>query len=190
MRDRMGERERPWRDKETLAEYWYDESITLEEISDEFGCGEVTIHRWVERFGLERRQSHGGPWEDGELLFDLYWNEKLTQSEIADRFDCQQPTIHRWMEKHDIPARYTSKKYGTLTTFSRDGHTYFCVDCEMVWMHRLLAVAEYGFDEVVGKQVHHENGVPWDNRRENIVPLTDAEHMEEHREELVKARHG
>jgi len=46
--------------------------------------------------------------------------------------------------------------------------------------HRLLALLEYGMDEIEDKVVHHENGIPWDNRVENLRPLTRAEHASEH----------
>lgn len=47
-------------------------------------------------------------------------------------------------------------------------------------VHRLLAVAEYGFDEVCGKVVHHENGEKWANWHDNIDVMTDEEHGKLH----------
>ncbi|RBI58323.1 hypothetical protein DMJ13_27385 [halophilic archaeon] len=49
-----------------------------------------------------------------------------------------------------------------------------------VGIHRLVAVAEYGFDAVSGKHIHHKTGIPWDNRPENLSPETQSEHMREH----------
>jgi len=43
-------------------------------------------------------------------------------------------------------------------------------------IHRLVAVAEYGYDEVVGKEIHHKNKHPLDNRPENLVPLEKGLH--------------
>jgi hypothetical protein len=43
-----------------------------------------------------------------------------------------------------------------------------------------LAVAEYGYDAVCNKQVHHENGVPWDNRPENLELMRIDEHAKHH----------
>jgi len=51
---------------------------------------------------------------------------------------------------------------------------------QYVRIHRLLAVATYGYDEVVGKEVHHKNEIKWDNRPENIVPVTSEEHRRMH----------
>lgn len=52
---------------------------------------------------------------------------------------------------------------------------------DRVLVHRLLAVAEWGFDAVVGKHVHHKNHIRWDNRPENIEPLDPSEHIRKHR---------
>jgi hypothetical protein len=49
-------------------------------------------------------------------------------------------------------------------------------------VHRLLAVAEFGADAVADKVVHHKNGIPWDNRPDNIELLDRAEHSRHHRQ--------
>ncbi|NWM54968.1 hypothetical protein GY652_27320, partial [Escherichia coli] len=45
----------------------------------------------------------------------------------------------------------------------------------------------HGYDAVAGKQVHHKNEIPWDNRPENLEPLSDEEHILEHHDELIAA---
>lgn len=52
-----------------------------------------------------------------------------------------------------------------------------------VRLHRLLAVAEWGFEAVQGRQVHHVNRIPWDNRPENLALLTPSEHSRLHHTE-------
>jgi len=37
-------------------------------------------------------------------------------------------------------------------------------------------VAEYGTEAVAGRDVHHINGIGWDNRPENIVPIPPELH--------------
>lgn len=49
-----------------------------------------------------------------------------------------------------------------------------------VRLHRLVAVAEYGFEAVAGQQVHHANRIPWDNRPENLLVLSPSEHSRLH----------
>jgi hypothetical protein len=47
-------------------------------------------------------------------------------------------------------------------------------------VHRLMAVAKWGFDVVKGNIVHHKNGVEWDNRPENLEVKSQSEHIREH----------
>lgn len=137
------------------------------------------------------------PYQDPEKLRELYHDEGLTTREIGDRLGCTGPTISRYLDKYDIDARENWKagveaakranrvervKLRALPT----GYRYWGSTewrpgenrrtSEIVYVHRLLAVAEYGFDAVADKDVHHKNGVKWDNRPENIEVLDKAEH--------------
>lgn len=51
---------------------------------------------------------------------------------------------------------------------------------EQLSVHRLVAIAEYGLDEVSNKIVHHVNGCPYDNRPENLEVMTQGEHIRLH----------
>lgn len=54
-------------------------------------------------------------------------------------------------------------------------------EMRIVLLHRLIAVAEYGFEEVVQNIVHHRNNVPWDNRPKNLGLMGRGEHTRHHR---------
>jgi len=56
---------------------------------------------------------------------------------------------------------------------------------DRLYVHRLLAVAEFGFETVNGMHVHHRNSLPWDNRPENLELLTNSEHRSLHEAEKV-----
>lgn len=49
-------------------------------------------------------------------------------------------------------------------------------------VHRLMMVAEEGFDALEDKVVHHKNHIPWDNRTENLELMSRAEHSSHHSE--------
>jgi hypothetical protein len=36
-------------------------------------------------------------------------------------------------------------------------------------------------EEIKGKEIHHQNTIPWDNRPENIKPVNPKEHKEIHK---------
>jgi hypothetical protein len=47
-------------------------------------------------------------------------------------------------------------------------------------VHRLAAVAWFGFDKVADNVVHHESNIPWDNREDNLSVMSDNEHKSLH----------
>lgn len=53
-------------------------------------------------------------------------------------------------------------------------------------IHRLVAVAEYGYEAVAGKDVHHKDGVLCLNSRENIEPVSKEDHTRKH----IEAEYG
>lgn len=132
------------------------------------------------------------PWRDRELLKELYWGDMLPTTQIGELLDCSPSTVSTWLDKHSIRRRTRSQAahngHGSLyevpySTHPR-GHefwqsSYRCED-ETVYVHRLVAVSEYGFDAVAGNDVHHKNDIPWDNRPENLELMTHGEHSIHH----------
>lgn len=51
---------------------------------------------------------------------------------------------------------------------------------DSLMVHRLLAALEWGLDAIRGKHVHHKNGIPWDNRVENLEIVDPGEHQKIH----------
>lgn len=49
-----------------------------------------------------------------------------------------------------------------------------------LYVHRLLAVAEYGFEEVAGKHVHHKDGFRYHNTPENLSLKDPPDHADIH----------
>lgn len=124
------------------------------------------------------------PWTDAERLRELYHGEGMSIYDIADEWGCGKTTIGKWLHRHDIEVDTPShEKPPHFCTESR-GYECWRHDTSgtqhKVRVHRLVAVAEYGYDEVVGKDVHHENHIPWDNRPSNISVLNRSEHAKLH----------
>lgn len=192
----------PWKDEETLRDLYWDEGLTQDEIAEKWGCGSTTIGSWMEKFGIERRSS--SDWKavdelrDGDRLRQLYHDEELTQGEIADLFGCEQATVSRWMRRHGIgPGRggwegqgriERAFFYTTLDGYETVGARYG-YEKDQLQVHRLVAVAEHGFDAMVDKVVHHKNYIPWDNRPSNLEVLTDSEHKSLHATNRHKPPH-
>lgn len=124
------------------------------------------------------------PWRDKELMEFLYIEEGLGAQSIAKEMDCGENTIYRWLNKHNIPTRSATQDKPIQLDLSSNGYEKWRHRCggdrHSITVHRLLAVAEFGFDEVVDKEIHHINHNSWDNRHDNIIPLTTEDYLKLH----------
>jgi len=122
-----------------------------------------------------------------ELLKEFYQRKGYSSKEAGERLGCSHRTVLDWCEKHGIekePAHRPKKDHAAFFSLATRKHSYEVWNDNdaksQVRVHRLLAVAEYGFDEVADKHIHHKNGIEWDNRPENIEPLSPGEHARTH----------
>ena len=177
---------KPWQDPDVLYELHAEKNLPHGEIADKLGCSRPTIHKWVNKFDIKPR------YKDEAVLGRMIDNG-LTYEEMADELNCGYQTVLRWVQKHDLNSGrgcHSHKQRSGRAHFTHaTAHGYERSTCTMskdvVKIHRLLAVAEYGFDAVCDKVVHHENGIPWDHRPENITPMADAEHKRLHNQEKL-----
>lgn len=130
---------------------------------------------------------HTEPYQDEDKLRELYWGEKLSMEGIGERYGVPSGTINYWMDKFDIDTRHVNEhqeRPGVNLSLDSRGYmkwnTYVGDRNYYVQVHRLLAIAKYGYDEVCGKVVHHKNNIGGDNRPENIEVMTAAEHGKHH----------
>lgn len=129
------------------------------------------------------------PWQDEDTLREAYLRHHSTRK-VASELGCGKETVRRWMERFGIER--TGLKYSVAVTERPDGYEQLTVNIDgkahSVLHHRLLAVAKYGYDAVVGKDVHHTNSMKLDNRLENIEVLDHADHTALHNKEAEMTR--
>jgi len=179
-------RQYPWRDENLLYELYIEKEMTTTQIAVRFDCNVSTVSRWLNKYDIDRDR----PWRDEEILRKLYVDKGMTSEQIADKFGVGSTTVQRNLKKNGIETRksWDYAHEGAKLRLEVNGNGYefihhFDDDAEeYVYIHRLTAIAEYGFDEVVGKDVHHVSEVPWDNRPSNLKPLTRAKHSSTHGE--------
>lgn len=134
---------------------------------------------------MDRQQTLDGgetePWRNEELMRELFENFESV-IEVAEELDCGRSTVYRWLDRHGIRKTDRSKRPPSFHT-RIDGYEAVVDDNENVLVHRLVGVAEFGFEEVVGSVIHHRNHHRWDNRPSNLMVCEShsAHHREHHR---------
>jgi len=182
----------PWRDRETLKREYIDKDQTQHELAEKWDCRQETVSKWVVRYDL--RKSDYRPWNDEEALREMYHEKRMSTREIAKEFDVAGVTIRRSMERFGIDRRdrneaHQMAMWSKPAFFGMATHGYEIWNTTVnredfqVYVHRLLAVSEFGYDAVADMDVHHKNGIPWDNRPENIELKGVSEHRQHHAEE-------
>lgn len=179
--------EHPWRDEETLHQLYIERELTAEETAEQLGCSRTTVKDWLSEYDIKRAK----PWRDEDRLRGLYVQEELSTVEIADKWECSPAVVRNWLHRHGISPR-TGEETRRLQ-YLRSGD--MCIDMlakgykyaesssegerNRVLLHRLLAVAEYGFEAVKDMQVHHAPvDIPWANWPENIQLVAPEDHPE------------
>jgi len=130
------------------------------------------------------------PYHDPDTLLKLHWEENLSLREIGRKFDVSHKTISYRFDKHDLDRRGVGgeQRYASFglahPNSDSSGYEWWRLKQNRenirVSVHRLLAVSEYGLDKIRGKIIHHKNGISWDNRPENIIPMENSEHSKMH----------
>jgi predicted DNA-binding transcriptional regulator YafY len=127
------------------------------------------------------------PHRDEDTLRRLYWSENKSLREMAEELEVGARTVSRNMEKCGVPRREPEHQRGGVHLRFNDGYLTWKPNVRgesySVRVHRLVAVAEYGYEAVKSNVVHHKNRHKSDNRPENLELMTQAEHNREHAEE-------
>lgn len=127
---------------------------------------------------------------DENWLRDAYERHRTLQ-QVADEAGCSEAAVIRWMDRFGIERR---PKAEALREAHRVERATFCATERgyekwrqregdkqwSVYVHRLAAVAWFGWDSVVDREIHHKNDIKWDNREDNFEPLTPHEHRKLH----------
>jgi len=128
------------------------------------------------------------PWRDKQRLREEYLRNGKSSVELSREWGCSKKTVLNWLHRHNIQTRTENKHKPVPISTGDSGYERWYNQHEddhySLYVHRLLAVAEYGLSEVSGSVIHHENNIPWDNRPENIrVFESQSEHSSHHGEE-------
>lgn len=170
----------PWKNELVLDTAYRLLNESTGEVAGYLNCGGETVRRWLDIHEIKESTPNDGL--NAGQLERLFVDERLSMAEIGRRLGCSPGKVSYWLDAHDIErpedrangVRYMSHKGYPCWFFDQEGAK------RRVRVHRLAAVAEYGFDRVAGKIVHHKSGVPWDNRLSNLSLLTNEQHSKHH----------
>lgn len=196
-----------YRDEGWLRGKYTGENLSMREIGEMCGVSRTPIRDALTDFDIEIDGSRtlsddGKPHTDEKWLREKYWERGMTVHEMGDEVGCCGQTIVNWMEKHGIDRRTNrenlgSKKVTLSMTHGEFGkipggyvqfQSYVVEDGEYNYSvcgsHQLLAISEGADPHKVFTEgenvVHHENGLKWDNRPENIMVMNGRAHSSYH----------
>lgn len=140
------------------------------------------------------QKQRNGTWRDEETMKDLA-SRGLSQEEMAEELGCSQSTVSDWLDRHGINHDVRSERSGNHRVgvgLERREHERGSFPYERwkawdpeegnlyVYVHRLAAVAWFGFDVVEEGHVHHASGHSLDNRESNLLVVDPETHHNHH----------
>ena len=190
-----------WRDHGVMRELYVKRGLTQTEIGELLGCTQTNVSRWLSRHDIKPETTFA-PWDDENILYEAYANEGKSAAQIADELGCSRSHIRNKLKEYGIPRRSLSEaqlaKYlrdpDIPIRTDRDGYEriehHYNGERTRVAVHRLLAVAEFGFDALQGRHVHHGKdggrlpacNIPWANWPGNIELVKREKHEQKHHE--------
>jgi len=159
--------------KRRLLDGWSNKQM-----AEECGCSASTINSWLKKYNL---RIHRHPWRIPQLMEYLYAERGMSSHEVAAKLNCDRSVVSDWVKKHGLEPK-PKGNYQPIPTYktTKEGPVRITDKPDYIYLHRLLAVSEWGFDAVKDMHVHHVDKVPWDNRPDNLKLLTPSDHMSHH----------
>lgn len=197
----IDELEKPWHDERVMRELYENRGLTYQEIADAVGCSQSGVYGWLLRHGLHEKVKDVDipdipdeePYKDATLMEELYIEKNLGTNVMSALLECANATVLKYLREHDIRVRTQSEGvrngYGSTDPVVFYTHPDKGTECwahsyesnpSFVYVHRLVAIAEYGVERVVENNVHHINEIRWDNRPENLTLMSRGEHTSHH----------
>lgn len=206
---------KPYQDEDWLREQYVEKGRTVTDIAEQFDMTNPGITHWMDKYGIERRsnkeaQKPDKPYTDEEWLLEQYLEKENSLHDIAAECDVTGAVILKWARRFDIPRRNTTDhfKNNEVTTAYVSGDFgglpggYIRYQARVpntdtpksVHEHQLVMLREGADPHKVFSDgeynIHHKNGIKWDNREENLELITATEHRKHHNKDRERTDTG
>lgn len=182
----------PHKDAQTLEYLYITKKKSTEYIANCFGITRATLNYWMRKHGIHSKPRY--PWHDKEQVNKDYHEDGMSIRQIASKYNISGHSVRYWLDKLDIETRKSSRDKPPCVYHDTRGYVFCSSAGDKFPIHRLAAVAWFGLDAVVDKEIHHKNGIKWFNTEDNLEPLTSSEHSKVHFEQGdmtgLNARHN
>jgi len=102
----------PWRDKELLKRLYFDEGMTVIEISNLLQCSQSTVSTWFKKHDIKTNWKGDRPTQ--EELANAYLEENQSTIELANTYNVSATTVRRWLLDEGVEIKeqsnYTNSK--------------------------------------------------------------------------------
>lgn len=112
--------------REQLIEMYLDEKLSTREIARKLIKTERTICRWINEFGIPKRDTSKldiPMLKNKHWLIEMYVKQKKSSKEIGKMIKVSDETVRKALIAHDIPRRRREKKTVENKQINRKQHT-------------------------------------------------------------------
>lgn len=152
---------------------------TYKEMAEDLGVPYQSLRDYARRQGFNKYKNVNWTSEILDYMKEHYKNGARL---ISDKFNIPITAVYK--KAQEMGLKYIPKDEYICS----EGYKMVGKSGNRKAEHRLVMEKHLGRELNSNEIVHHINGDKLDNRIENLVLTTRAEHIEEHREELLKAR--
>lgn len=184
-------RSNTYTDENWLREQYSELEKSPSEIADEIGVCESTVKTYLDRHGIQRRQTPGSatgdtePLRDAEWLRDQYINKEKTQTQIASELDIHSTTVSNWMALHGIETTHDPTRDSSSGTIEPLKNKPWLYEQYVEQEKSLLQIADsLGVSPTTVSRYRDEHGIESRHKGSkapvgNVTPLKSEEWLRE-----------
>lgn len=155
-------------------------NLTANIIANKFNMKPSQIRERARLLGIKKQPKFKWTNEHKQFIIDNY--PYLGARPIADKFNISIYSVNKMAQ--ELQVKYQPKDAYICT----QGYKMLGKSHNRIAEHRKVMQEILGRPLTSDEIVHHINGDKLDNRPDNLVLTTRAEHIEEHRKELLRSK--